>query len=330
MVQPSASRRPAFTLIELLVVIAIIAILIGLLLPAVQQVREAGRRVQCQSNLRQLALGVHHFHDVNERMPSYFGVSPSVFGCGDGPWCNRSQPYGSWWVHLLPYLEQNNLYDLIAQDCQKNQYNEAKYAPGTGPVTCEIVHFNGHDLLVCTQSGGSLISVDGIWIEGAHQATFPILHCPSDPSWDASGLVYGYWGATNYLANWNAWGDSSNGLWSPPIPFSFVTDGLSNTVLFGEGFSNCDTLGRIALYSWYYHNFGLNQENVPNTLMFQVRPGLGTCDSCCDNWRAQTAHSAMNVALMDGSVRKVSEGVSQTTWDHLLLPRDGMALGSDW
>jgi prepilin-type processing-associated H-X9-DG protein len=74
----------------------------------------------------------------------------------------------------------------------------------------------------------------------------------------------------------------------------------------------------------------VNQYDIPNTIMFQVQPGLGRCDTCCDNWRAQTPHAAMNVAMVDGSVRTLSRELSQETWDRLLLPRDGLALGDDW
>jgi hypothetical protein len=268
-------------------------------------------------------------------MPTYFGISPPKFGCGGYPWCNRDQPYGSWWLHLLPYIEQDNVYNLVDRDCTTNHFNEPQYtggSPGTS-VSCFLEHHNGHDLLVCVSNGssGSLVRTDGIWIDGVHEAAYQVLHCPSDPVWQPPGQVYGgYWGATCYLANWNAWGDGTNGLWTLPVNFTAIEDGLSNTIMFGEGFSTCDGLGRIALYSWYYHNFGLNQENVPNTLKFQVRPGLGTCETCCDNWRAQTAHSAMNVGLADGSVRTVSGAISQTTWDYLLLPRDHQVIGSDW
>src|SRR5437588_10620792 len=96
----------AFTLVELLVVIAIIAILVGLLLPAVQQVREASFRAKCQNNLRQLGLAVQNFHEVHDTMPPYFGTLPS----GD-----PKSIYGGWFAFLLPFVEQYALYDMIMQ-----------------------------------------------------------------------------------------------------------------------------------------------------------------------------------------------------------------------
>jgi prepilin-type N-terminal cleavage/methylation domain-containing protein len=94
-------RRRGFTLIELLVVIAIIAILIGLLVPAVQKVREAANRATCQNNLKQIGLAVHNHHDTNNRFPD---------GCNNKRLVPLTAPRTTYMLELYPYLEQDNTY----------------------------------------------------------------------------------------------------------------------------------------------------------------------------------------------------------------------------
>jgi len=343
MLRESHFRRGGFTLIELLVVIAIIAILIGLLVPAVQKVREAANVAKCQNNLHQLVLAVHNYHNDRGTMPPYFGAYPAG---------SKTSPYGGWFAHMLPYVEENAVYKLMMDDIQSSGFNtNQSVTTGGGTTTTTSVpvtttEYNGYTYTtgggISTSSGGTTTTTaHGIWINGVHQKTYKVLRCPSDPSIvPPEGLVYGSWGGTSYAANWNAWGSGKGSNGTPAQRLLNLTDGTANTVLFGEVYMNCDRLSRIALYSWYYSDFGLDWYGKGNTFMFQVRPRLGICPTCCDNWRTQTGHLTMQVALADGSVRGISPGISNNenwvtldqtgTWDRLLLPRDGLPLGNDF
>ncbi len=330
--------RTGFTLIELLVVIAIIAVLMALLMPAIQKVREAAERMRCQSNLRQLATAVHNFHASNGTLPTYFGVYPGLNGY-TYPSYNRQSIHGSWFAHLLPYVEQIGVYNLAIEDIAASGRNENVCTGGvagtpTGPTTTITVQYNGHDYTYASTpiSGGTSGTCvnHGIWINGVHEARYPILSCRTDRSSATPGLAYtNHWGSTNYLANWHAFGTGRSDTYNAPPRFIDLRDGTSSTILFAEAYAQCDGIGRIALYSWYYHSFGLNWYQSPNTLMFQIRPCLGRGDDCCNNWAVQTPHATMSVVMGDGSIRSFSRSTSPETWGRLMTPRDGLPVDDD-
>jgi prepilin-type N-terminal cleavage/methylation domain-containing protein/prepilin-type processing-associated H-X9-DG protein len=185
-------RRKAFTLIELLVVIAIIAILIGLLLPAVQKVREAANRTRCSNYLKQLALAAHNYHDATGRLP---GVA------------DMGNPrYTTLFVELLPQTEQDNLYRQWDFSNPGNNY------AGASPRA---------------------------------MTALPLLYCPSHPKLDNFGWFTTYGGNGGRIAfpTSQATVDGMFSLTGPlsqpqanqvGVQFLGVTDGLSNTILFGE------------------------------------------------------------------------------------------------
>jgi len=431
------------------------AILIALLLPAVQKVRESAAQVQCASNLRQVITATHMFHDIHNMLPTYNGIFPPRGNNSQS--ANTRAVYGSWFVHIMPYVEQQNLWGQIASDVSlyTNTGNTVTapggtiITPGSPAVTTGGVWIpavpaaytlweasgpklewvpqptgtNGYTILTLqwvpakTADPGTGIAAHwnpsptvvtpavptvygapgppvngyvGIWKDEIRTSVFPVLQCPSDPSVAtgrvAQGKVYTNttkpWGLTNYLANWNALtnGNVTSGYLAGPRTMNSVTDGLSNTVFFGEGYAWCEDRGRTALLTWHngsnggfsaptrngVHNFGLtyslnNAQLDPNSngngipmahangfpnpsadplaiMLFQIRPNpmaKGTAANPgepqgCSSLTAQTGHHAMNIAMGDGSVRTVAEGMSPDTWLRLMLPTDGQPLGADW
>src|SRR5262249_26270401 len=193
------AQRRGFTLLELLVVIAIIAILIGLLLPAVQKVREAANRTKCANNLKQLGLAAKTYHDTQGHLPPAIGYTPLAT---NGVW-------GHHFFHLLPYLEQGNLY----------QRAWGPVALTTGPVT---MYFPGNNYV--------------------YSEKLSVLLCPSDPSVGGDGVVTVKgisWGPSCYASNGQVFADLIHRNPQGKTRFAAITDGLSNTILYAEKYARC-------------------------------------------------------------------------------------------
>lgn len=204
-------KRRAFTLIELLVVIAIIAILVSLLLPAVQQAREAARRTQCKNNLKQLGLAIHNYHDVYNAIP--FSCTPEGGTIGGN--MNGIRRF-SGHLGLLPYVEQKNLYEQSFSELNTRRQS-ASWTNTIPCVTATLPH------LLCPSDSTS--SVD------ATRGKANYLFSRGDNAWDQNQAWHGNNG--NGIRGFFL-GVRNDGQGGGPRRFRDVTDGLSNTIAMGE------------------------------------------------------------------------------------------------
>ena len=300
-----SSRSRGFTLIELLVVIAIIAVLIALLLPAVQSAREAARRIQCVNNLKQIGLAFHNYHDTN-----------NVFITSEG-WSYRSDrgvpqaaPRRSWgWrMNVLPYIEQNNLYNAMNFNlCVWNPENSITIidnqingylCPSDGKVTARInegvLGFGESQPVYMRYS--SYAGVTGTWTNLTNPIDWPGLSSVSAGASNSNGMMF------------------QGGV----VGISGVTDGTSNTILVAEW-----AYGKIRDYQDQWHWWvGYNPGDSTLSVEYPINPGNKLVDCVAINTAYIDALAAgsfhpggANFTMADGSVRFLKDTINMAKND---------------
>jgi prepilin-type N-terminal cleavage/methylation domain-containing protein/prepilin-type processing-associated H-X9-DG protein len=339
-------RRSAFTLIELLVVIAIIAILIGLLLPAVQKVREAAARTQCQNSLKQIGLALHNFEGVYKHFP--FGKGPAYPG---------HPGYARWSVHsqILPFIEQNNLYKTL----------DFSLPPNTPGMAGPVVNF----MPAYTNPGGQ--NANCSW-------EVQLFLCPSDPmepsaTWPGGNNYMGCIGTMamcdNSEASPSTLDTTDLGLkgvfyYLSKVKIAMIVDGTSNTALFSEHlrgggepnprtamfmmpnqatldstYTTCNGLNPLTatpLSYWQGASWAMgemcctlyNHVSTPNTNTCAGLGFAGGMKNMAMSVPPTSGHTGgVNLLLGDGSVRFVYDAIDLATWRALGTRGNGEVLG---
>jgi prepilin-type N-terminal cleavage/methylation domain-containing protein/prepilin-type processing-associated H-X9-DG protein len=344
-------RWRAFTLVELLVVIAIIGILIGLLLPAVQKIRDAAARMSCSNNLKQIILALQNCADTHEgNMPPAIGTYPANLNGGSEWVCPKpvNTGWGGLLYHLLPYIEQDNLYNATQCGTIAGNMQVPPYTVGYG------IEDGGFGLM---QTNNATYSQIGKPVK--------VYVCPADPTY--TNIGYGGWAAVgSYVYNGMIFQADWNGYRRFPAS---ITDGVSNTVFFTDTYAGASYISDQTLYWWDYNSFqtpwmsngdcGLWPNNVPGNLPVSWNPTIGTsfygplytplikpsptyCNNTTTPWtwggglsvcmcQSVSPHTGgINAALGDGSVRFVNGAISGTTWFAVCTPSNGDLPGNDW
>jgi prepilin-type N-terminal cleavage/methylation domain-containing protein/prepilin-type processing-associated H-X9-DG protein len=311
---PLSRKRPAFTLVELLVVIAIIAILIGLLLPAVQKVREAAARMTCQNNLKQIGLGLHNYHSAYQKLPP--GSNPMGFTAV---------------TLLLPFMEQDNLYKTINFGLSPDDPGNA--GPYNTPVKILICPSDITNTTALGLAGNNYFANYGTNIQffgnsavangvfALRDGGIPLLAVSDGTSNTA---------AFSELTK----GDFNNALYSRSDWINVSAVGLPSSA--DQAYSICQSVDptNLSYQCFSAGNEWLSDDSTGTAYTHVVPPNTTNCVWLANLTFAVTASSyhtnGVNLLACDGSVRFVSNGISLATWRALGTRQGGEILGNDY
>jgi prepilin-type N-terminal cleavage/methylation domain-containing protein len=291
-----AGRRAGFTLIELLVAIAIMAVLVAILLPAVQFAREAARRVQCSNHLRQQAIALHNFEDVHKHFPSAYETTGSIPGI-------EGVPGWGWGAWVLPFLEQQNLYDAARPQA-------ARFGNGANPVQPDEITATSVRIFRCPSDTSPDKNPQRLWHATSNYRAVagPVSLADFAVDYDYGGVMYQ--NSRTRLAR--------------------VTDGTSQTVVVGECILDERIDKRAALWAGMTGTRSMRPANLPTVWVSDVMWGLDD-DAAYINGPAPQAFSSRHpggafFALCDGSVRFVSDSGEKSALKWIAGRDDGQAV----